>query len=115
MKTEHRRTLLEWISEITDCFHYPEELLEITAIIFDKYITQKAVERYDAISINDLSFLSMGAFTSNELIIMEMIVLLTLRFNLNPPTMNFYKEYLMAICSFDNEKEISILLKVCIL
>ncbi|XP_021897570.1 G2/mitotic-specific cyclin-2-like isoform X2 [Carica papaya] len=111
-----RAILIDWLIEVHDKFDLMKETLFLTVNLIDRFLSEKAVVRkklqlvglvamllackYEEVSVpivEDLVLISDKAYTRNEVLDMEKLMLNTLQFNMSYPTPYvFIKRFLKA-------------------
>mmetsp|Transcript_3112 Transcript_3112/g.6267 ORF Transcript_3112/g.6267 Transcript_3112/m.6267 type:complete len:315 (-) Transcript_3112:170-1114(-) len=117
-----REKMVEWSYKVSDHFHIPREIVACAISFLDRFVERCGCDRtafklaamtslYIAtktlngkqISINTLAELSRGEFTGAHIAEMELIMLETLEWKLNPPTIqSFIRQLLMLMPSRKN-------------
>lgn len=120
-----RAILIDWLIEVHDKFELMNETLYLTVNLIDRFLSKQAVVRkklqlvglvalllackYEEVSVpivEDLVVISDKAYTRNDVLEMEKIMLNTLQFNMSLPTQYpFLKRFLKAAQS-DKKLEI---------
>ncbi|CAN8229275.1 unnamed protein product [Cochlearia groenlandica] len=120
-----RAILIDWLIEVHDKFDLMNETLYLTVNLIDRFLSKQAVVRkklqlvglvamllackYEEVSVpivEDLVVISDKAYTRNDVLEMEKIMLSTLQFNMSLPTQYpFLKRFLKAAQS-DKKLEI---------
>ncbi|KAG7540244.1 Cyclin-like [Arabidopsis thaliana x Arabidopsis arenosa] len=120
-----RAILIDWLIEVHDKFELLNETLFLTVNLIDRFLSKQAVARkklqlvglvalllackYEEVSVpivEDLVVISDKAYTRNDVLEMEKIMLSTLQFNMSLPTQYpFLKRFLKAAQS-DKKLEI---------
>ncbi|XP_010437448.1 PREDICTED: cyclin-B2-2-like [Camelina sativa] len=121
-----RAILIDWLIEVHDKFELMNETLFLTVNLIDRFLSKQAVARkklqlvglvalllackYEEVSVpivDDLVVISDKAYTKNDVLEMEKIMLSTLQFNMSLPTQYpFLKRFLKAAQS---DKKLDIL------
>ncbi|KAJ0240732.1 Cyclin-B2-2 [Hirschfeldia incana] len=111
-----RAILIDWLIEVHDKFELMNETLYLTVNLIDRFLSKRAVVRkklqlvglvalllackYEEVSVpivEDLVVISDKAYTRNDVLEMEKIMLNTLQFNMSLPTQYpFLKRFLKA-------------------
>ncbi|XP_073059893.1 G2/mitotic-specific cyclin-2-like isoform X2 [Primulina eburnea] len=111
-----RSILIDWLIEVHHKFELRDETLFLTVNLIDRFLEKQSVVRkklqlvglvalllackYEEVSVpvvDDLIFISDKAYTRNEIIEMERLMLNTLQFNMSVPTAYvFLKRFLKA-------------------
>lgn len=113
---KHRMILIDWLAEVAVKFKLLTETMFLSVNIIDRFLQYKAVARqklqlvgvtamliaskYEEIytpEVNDFIWISAKAYTREEMLKMERLILLTLDFNLNIPTpLHFLRRFSKA-------------------
>lgn len=113
---KHRMILVDWMAEVTVKFRLLVETMFLAVNILDRFLQQKAVARsklqlvgvtslliaskYEEIltpEVNDFIWITAKAYTHDEILKMERLILVTLDFELSIPTpLHFLRRYSKA-------------------
>jgi Cyclin, N-terminal domain len=131
---KHRRELLQWIKRLSTRFYGNLEAYFHSGMLVDSVCTKIFVKlcqyqclgaacfmisskniHFDVPSVKELSSLSSGGFTTEDLIVMERIVLNTVSWKIQFSTpYTFLEAFLEAICSPDNHPDIPLVKEIAL-
>ncbi|XP_075499612.1 LOW QUALITY PROTEIN: G2/mitotic-specific cyclin-2-like [Primulina tabacum] len=119
-----RSILIDWLIEVHHKFELRDETLFLTVNLIDRFLEKKSVVRkklqlvglvalllackYEEVSVpvvDDLIFISDKAYTRNEIIEMERLMLNTLQFNMSVPTAYVFLERFLKAAQSDRKLE----------
>ncbi|KAJ8511296.1 hypothetical protein OPV22_001730 [Ensete ventricosum] len=120
-----RAILIDWLIEVHYKFELMDETLFLTINIIDRFLEQQTVQRkklqlvgvtamllackYEEVSVpvvEDLILISDGAYTRNEVLAMEKLILKTLQFNMSVPTPYVFMRRFLKAAQSDIQLEL---------
>jgi len=120
MTTAWRDKISQWFSELGDAFDMRGETVAIASNYLDRYLSRRSCESTDLqlaatasvflaskveeqrhFKTGDLVSLCGGLFTRSDLRLMELELMMTLQWRLNPPTVHAFVHYLAELVPSD--------------
>lgn len=121
-----RTKILDWYGQLAECFGIREETVSVATNLLDRYlavrsctalefqlvattalfIAQKSCEVHP-LGTKDFTMLACGRFCSRDICLMELDMLTTLRFFLNPPTAIEFVDLLLVVYRFEGHVDVS--------